>query len=116
MTHLKFEVDEKIKESLCNAQVFINQTIADSDVKVTPLNSFGANFIKQIGKVSPDAFMQMALQLTFYRIHGYCAAVYETSSTRKFLHGRTETCRSLTPEQQEFIENFDRPISVSFIN
>ena len=111
--HLKFVGDNVIKESLCNAQVFINQTIADSDVKVKPLSSHGSNFIKQMGKVSPDAYMQMALQLTFYRIHGYCAAVYETAATRKFLHGRTETCRSLTPEQQEFVENFDRPISVT---
>ncbi|KAJ1886916.1 hypothetical protein LPJ81_006612, partial [Coemansia sp. IMI 209127] len=54
-------------------------------------------------KVSPDAFVQMALQLTYYRIHGEFAPVYESASTRQFLHGRTETVRSLTSEAADFV-------------
>ena len=33
--------------------------------------------------VSPDAFMQMALQLAFYRLHRRFAVTYETAATRR---------------------------------
>ncbi len=48
--------------------------------------------------------MQQILQLAYYRIHNSFATVYETSSTRKFNHGRTETCRSLTLSSRRFLE------------
>lgn len=63
-------------------------------------------------KVSPDAYMQMAIQLTFFRIHRQITPVYETASTRKFAHGRTETCRSLSSQSKEFVEMFDRNVPV----
>ena len=62
-----------------------------------------------LGKISPDAYSQLCLQLAFYRIHGYFSAVYETASTRAFLHGRTETCRSLTSDSAKFIQAFQNP-------
>jgi carnitine O-acetyltransferase len=56
----------------------------------------------------------MCLQLTFYRMHGYLAATYESVSMRKFLHGRTEVNRSLTFAMKRFITSFDDPtISVT---
>jgi len=48
--------------------------------------------------------MQQILQLAYYRLHKSCATVYETSATRKFNHGRTETCRSLTLSSRKFLE------------
>ena len=36
------------------------------------------------------------------RIHGEPAATYETASTRKYLHGRTETIRSCSVESVDF--------------
>lgn len=53
-------------------------------------------------KLSPDGVAQMALQLAFVRAHGDVAATYESCATRAFLHGRTETIRSLTPAAAEF--------------
>ena len=65
------------------------------------------SFVK--GKVSPDAYMQICLQLAYYRLHRQFAPTYETASTRKFSHGRTETCRSLSSELVEFIRLFESP-------
>ena len=48
----------------------------------------------------------MSLQLTYYKIHNKFAPVYETASTRQFLKGRTETCRSLSEDQVEFVKAF----------
>jgi carnitine O-acetyltransferase len=103
---LEFVIDSKIQESLVRAQSFVNDLIQDSDVAVMHYSGYGSDFIKT-AKVSPDAYIQMCLQLTFFRIHGYTCGVYETASTRKYLHGRTETCRSHTVEQKAFVRVFE---------
>lgn len=55
--------------------------------------------------LAPDAFIQMALQLTWFRNQGYATATYETASTRIFNNGRTETLRTLTSESKTFVES-----------
>jgi carnitine O-acetyltransferase len=74
---------------------------------VLHFTDYGSDFIKKVGRVSPDAFVQMALQATYYRIHKKWAVTYETASTRKFHHGRTETCRSLSWDMQQFVSAFE---------
>jgi len=54
--------------------------------------------------VSPDAYIQLALQLAYYRDAGRFVLTYEASMTRLFLHGRTETVRSLTQESCNFVQ------------
>ncbi|KAI8916733.1 acyltransferase ChoActase/COT/CPT [Powellomyces hirtus] len=111
---LLWKIDNKIVQDLEEAQRAIDVDIANSDMKILHYSKYGTDFIKKIGKSSPDAYMQMALQLTFYRIHGTFAPVYETASTRQFKHGRTETCRSLSVDSKAFIEGFeDTRVSVA---
>ena len=107
VVHLKWTVDADILQGLKDAQTYITKTIRDSDLHVVHFTQYGADFIKKVAKVSPDAYIQMCLQLVFYRLHGTHTAVYETISTRKFLHGRTETCRSLSNESKAFVVAFD---------
>ncbi|KAJ3184004.1 hypothetical protein HDU85_001855 [Gaertneriomyces sp. JEL0708] len=106
---LVWKVDGKVMDGLKEAQALVDASIKDSDVKLFNFPVYGSDFIKKTAKVSPDAFMQMALQLNYYRLHGKCAAVYETASTRQFLHGRTETCRSLSNDSKAFVQAFDNP-------
>ncbi|KAJ1957829.1 hypothetical protein EC988_000632 [Linderina pennispora] len=75
-------------------------------IRLGNADQFGAQWIKQLG-VSPDAFFQVALQLAYLRLHGRPAPTYETASLRAFLHGRTETIRSCTPEAIAFARAFD---------
>lgn len=64
---------------------------------------FGKGAIKA-GGVSPDAFIQMAFQLAYYKDSGgRFALTYEATITRFFRNGRTETVRSLTSEVREFV-------------
>lgn len=55
-------------------------------------------------KQSPDAFIQQALQLAWFRDQGYATATYETASTRSMLHGRTDAIRSLTADSRAFVK------------
>ncbi|KAI9096994.1 acyltransferase ChoActase/COT/CPT [Phlyctochytrium arcticum] len=105
--HLEWVVDDKIKTGLKAAEKEIHKAIANSDVRVLHYKGYGTDFIKKTAKTSPDAYMQMALQATYHRIHKSFAPVYETASTRQFLHGRTETCRSLSLECKDFVQAFE---------
>ncbi len=58
-------------------------------------------------KVSPDAFIQMALQLAYFRDFGRFSLTYEASMTRLFLQGRTETVRSCTIESSAWVRSME---------
>lgn len=42
----------------------------------------------------------MAMQLAYYRTHGRLTATYESSTTRGYLNGRTETVRQPEVEKR----------------
>uniref|UniRef100_A0A1B0DQY5 Choline/carnitine acyltransferase domain-containing protein n=1 Tax=Phlebotomus papatasi TaxID=29031 RepID=A0A1B0DQY5_PHLPP len=65
---------------------------------------FGKGFIKT-HKISPDSFIQIALQYTFLRLHGVPGAHYESAHTRLFVHGRTETIRSCSNDSVAFAKS-----------
>ncbi|XP_030649776.1 carnitine O-palmitoyltransferase 1, liver isoform [Chanos chanos] len=92
------EVQTQIVESLTVAQ-----TLADDvDCHVFPFRDFGKGRIKKL-KISPDAFIQIALQLAYYRDRGGFCLTYEASMTRLFREGRTETVRSCSNESCAFV-------------
>ena len=52
--------------------------------------------------MSPDAVGQIAFQLSYMKLHGYPAPVYESCSTRGYFRGRTETIRSSSDAMYQF--------------
>ncbi|ELW49003.1 Carnitine O-palmitoyltransferase 1, muscle isoform [Tupaia chinensis] len=64
---------------------------------------FGKGLIKKC-RTSPDAFVQIALQLAHFRDRGKFCLTYEASMTRMFREGRTETVRSCTNESTAFVQ------------
>lgn len=67
----------------------------------------GKERIKSMG-MSPDAFLQMAFQLTYFDTRPRGAdpfvSAYESCNTRNFRRGRTEAIRSTSVEAQRFVE------------
>ena len=111
---LNWKIDHEIRQALVEAQKEVNATINDSDIQIAHFTEYGTDTIKTFG-LSPDAFLQLMLQVTFYRMHSFHTPVYETASTRKYAHGRTETCRSLSSESKAFVETFQNiGVSVPF--
>ncbi|GAA5806236.1 hypothetical protein HPULCUR_011767 [Helicostylum pulchrum] len=105
--HLLFKTDNKLNEYLAAAQVSADATAALSDSNVLVFKGYGTNWIKKTGRVPPDAFYQMVLQLAYYRVHKAVTPTYETASTRKYLRGRTETIRTLSVDSKNFVQGFD---------
>lgn len=55
-------------------------------------------------RLSPDAYIQMALQLAYYRDAGRFSLTYEASMTRLYREGRTETVRPCTIESAAWVK------------
>ncbi|ORZ04825.1 acyltransferase ChoActase/COT/CPT [Lobosporangium transversale] len=107
--HLPFVTDAKTQEHLKAASATIEALSKNSDCGIVHFKDYGVDFIKKYAKVSPDAYIQMALQLAYFKQTGEPCATYETGSTRQFLHGRTETIRTLSPDSLAFCKAMQNP-------
>jgi len=95
-------ISPEISKSLDETEKAYNKFYFDVDYTVLRYSNYGSNWIKNVAQMSPDSWVQMSLQLAFYKLYGKTTATYETAQTRQFYHGRTETCRSLSVESLGF--------------
>ncbi|XP_034236677.1 carnitine O-acetyltransferase-like isoform X2 [Thrips palmi] len=98
---LPFVLNNALQCHIEDASREIDSLVANVDMNAHSFKGYGKDFPKQ-NKMSPDSYIQMAMQLAFFRLHGLPAATYETASTRMFLGGRTETIRSCSEESTHF--------------
>ncbi|KAL4641018.1 choline O-acetyltransferase [Arapaima gigas] len=66
--------------------------------------AYGKEFIKK-QKMSPDAYIQVAIQLAFYRCNEKLVSTYESASVRRFCEGRVDNIRSATREALAFAKS-----------
>uniref|UniRef100_A0AAF5Q2Q0 Carn_acyltransf domain-containing protein n=1 Tax=Wuchereria bancrofti TaxID=6293 RepID=A0AAF5Q2Q0_WUCBA len=97
-SHLRpidFMLTDSIRQKIQEAQarhVAIGSRICFSSAEYFDLNR---QTIKR-SKLSPDSVIQLAIQLTFYKLFKEFVPSYESCSTAAFLKGRTECIRSAT--------------------
>ena len=60
-------------------------------------DDFGTERIKQL-KVSPDAFLQLGMQVAHQRTKGMIGTTYESIAVRQYYNGRVEAMRVITAE------------------
>ena len=53
--------------------------------------------------MSPDAFVQLSMQLAFFKTHEKLGNAYESGSLRKFYLGRTDIIRTCSSDVAEFL-------------
>ncbi|XP_069465319.1 carnitine O-acetyltransferase isoform X2 [Ambystoma mexicanum] len=107
-TKLRFNITPEIKNDIEKAKQNLNIMVQDTDVRIFIFPHFGKNFPKA-EKLSPDAFIQVALQLAYYRMYGILCATYESASLRMFRLGRTDTIRSTTMDAFNFVQSMEDP-------
>lgn len=98
---LTFNLTSALEEAVMLAKRNVDQLVQDVQMNSFSFDKFGKEDIKAL-KLSPDSFIQIAIQMAFIRLHGHPAAHYESASTRRFHGGRTETIRSCLPEIVNF--------------
>ncbi|KIY73588.1 acyltransferase ChoActase/COT/CPT [Cylindrobasidium torrendii FP15055 ss-10] len=100
---LDWVTDDYISNQCTQAQEDAEVLMENSDDRVLWFSEYGADWIKGVAKQGADAYIQMALQLAWYRTRGVFTATYETALTRMFNKGRTETIRTLTRDSRAFV-------------
>ena len=100
---LRWEFNSKIEQIIMASYQVAQDLLNDVDLHVYPHNLFGKGFSKQC-KTSPDAFVQMALQLAYFSDIGRHHLTYEASMTRLYKEGRTETVRSCSIESTDWVK------------
>lgn len=93
---------------ITSAAANVDKAAANLELNELIFKNFGADLPKAIG-VSPDAFVQMAMQLSYYKLHGHYAPCYESCSTRKYVVGRTETGRVLSTDSCNWVQAMLNP-------
>uniref|UniRef100_A0A146KJV7 carnitine O-palmitoyltransferase n=1 Tax=Lygus hesperus TaxID=30085 RepID=A0A146KJV7_LYGHE len=86
----------------------VKDLIEKIDLRIYMHDNYGKGFIKTC-KISPDAYLQMALQLAYRRNAGKFSLTYEASMTRLFREGRTETVRPCTIESTAWVNAMNDP-------
>jgi carnitine O-acetyltransferase len=107
-TALRFETSPAVLEDLASAQQHFATTIAAHELRVQAYQGYGKGLIKKF-KCSPDAYVQMVIQLAYHKMYGKNRPTYESASTRKYQQGRTETTRTVSDESVTFCNAMANP-------
>ena len=110
--HVPVKLDSKLKQDIERINKKLFSEISNHDVQVVNYTRYGKGFIKK-QSLSPDSFVQMAIQLAYFRLMGTFVATYESAGMRKYQWGRTETCRSVSNESVDFckaMEDFEMDV------
>uniref|UniRef100_A0A673CSC7 Choline O-acetyltransferase n=1 Tax=Sphaeramia orbicularis TaxID=375764 RepID=A0A673CSC7_9TELE len=100
---LRWKCTPEIHKLLSSSAEKLQRLVRNLDMHVHKFHDYGKEFIKQ-QKMSPDAYIQVALQLAYYRCHGRPVSTYESASIRRFQEGRVDNIRSATPEALAFVK------------
>ncbi|RUS69518.1 hypothetical protein EGW08_022718 [Elysia chlorotica] len=103
---LNFNLSEKVKQTISRGLDDIDSNVEDTMIRALFFKDYGKNFIKK-AKLSPDAYIQVAYQLAYFRMYGQPCATYESGSLRRFQLGRTDTIRSCSSASLAFTRGMD---------
>jgi carnitine O-acetyltransferase len=109
VNRMQWKLTPEIEQAIETACQNFDRIAADFDLKVLPFDSYGKGFTKTC-RLPPDAFIQMALQLAYFKMHGRPTLTYETAQTRVFFHGSTEAIRSCSGESMEFVTAMEQAV------
>lgn len=108
---LDFNLDDKSKAAIKQAQTTYTNTVNSLQMHTMINDVLTKSYCKK-HKVSPDAIMQLGIQLAYFRQHDEYVGTYESCSTAAFKHGRTETIRPCTMDTKNFCDAMTGRIEV----
>lgn len=112
---LEWVTDQKISKYILEASSTVEAISKDSDGYLLLFDQYGTEYIKRSARHSPDAYIQMAIQLAWYRQIGSVVSTYETGLTRLFKHGRTDVIRTLSSESYTWVKAMDSDEEVHLV-
>ncbi|CAJ0950401.1 unnamed protein product, partial [Mesorhabditis belari] len=101
---LHWELEQEILDAVDEAFVVSKAAADNLENAALVFFDYGKDFIKK-ARVSPDAYIQMALQMAYYKDQGRFDLTYEPAVMRMFRDGRTETVRSCSNHSCAFVKS-----------
>ncbi|OQV15366.1 Choline O-acetyltransferase [Hypsibius exemplaris] len=101
--HLRWSLTPELQDILETTCMEIDRLAGDLELRVYRFDLFGKNIPKR-HNMSPDCFVQLALQLAYYKSNGYLVATYESASIRRFTFGRVDVIRAATKQAKSWVE------------
>ncbi|RKP31993.1 acyltransferase ChoActase/COT/CPT [Metschnikowia bicuspidata] len=105
---LEWDLTPDLSLALRFGETRLSDLINQNEFKNLEFKSYGSATIKKM-KYSPDAFVQMAFQASYYALYGKVECTYEPAMVKSFLHGRTETIRTVSQESNLLVRKFFDP-------
>lgn len=107
-TQIKFVLNDTVKSEIERARKDFDTVIGQHELRVQAYQGYGKGLIKKF-RCSPDAYVQMIIQLAYYKMYGINRPTYESAATRRFQLGRTETCRTVSDDSVAFCKAMADP-------
>jgi carnitine O-acetyltransferase len=101
---LKFDITKEVQSEIDRATKDFNDVISKHQLAVQAYQGYGKGLIKKF-KCSPDAYVQMVIQLAYYKMYGKSRPTYESAAVRRFQLGRTETCRTVSDDSVAWVKS-----------
>lgn len=105
---VKFHVTNEVQDEIDRAVKDFRTVIGQHQLAVQAYQGYGKGLIKKF-KCSPDAYVQMIIQLAYNKMYGKNRPTYESAATRRFQQGRTETCRSVSEASVSWCKAMSEP-------
>ncbi|XP_032679646.1 carnitine O-palmitoyltransferase 1, liver isoform isoform X1 [Odontomachus brunneus] len=105
-SRLQWDLNAECIEVIEKSHQVAHNLLNDVELRIYVHNAYGKGLMKY-HSISPDAFIQMALQLAYYRDASKFNLTYEASMTRLFREGRTETVRPCTIESAKWVKSME---------
>lgn len=111
-TPIKFQLSTENLADIGEAATNHTKLMSQHELRVEAYQGYGKGLMKKF-KCSPDAYVQLIIQLAYYKFYGKNRPTYESAATRRFQQGRTETCRTVSEESVAFCAAMQHPLSTA---
>ena len=101
---LKWEISPAIQVKIEEAKAMLTDLYKYYDIYYYEFTDFGKDYVKNNG-VYFLGFMELAVQLTYYKLYNKLTASYQPVSMRLFHCGRLEQAPTVSSESKAFIES-----------
>ncbi|WPG97867.1 Hypothetical protein R9X50_00064900 [Acrodontium crateriforme] len=109
-TPIRFQLSGENYADIALATTHHVGLMTQHELRVEAYQGYGKGLIKKF-KCSPDAYVQMIIQLAYYKFYGKNRPTYESAAVRRFQLGRTEACRSVSDDSVAFCKAMSHPLS-----
>jgi len=107
---MQFRLNHDNHKDIAQATTHHIGLMSQHELRVEAYQGYGKGLMKKF-KCSPDAYVQMIIQLAYHKFYGKNRPTYESAATRRFQEGRTETCRTVSDESVAFCDAMAHPLS-----